>query len=307
MFKTILLIVSFSLAQIQTQAQTSSSTFTLIGSVRDQSGRAVSGVRLSVIDENYQTFQSLIIDGSGRFKVSGLRMGKYTVRVETTGTLYEEQSQQLELQSLRRLGGDETFLLEFHLNYKKGNEPAMRSGSVFAQNVPKAARAEFEHGVNSLKSNKIEAAIASFKKAVTIFPDYFDALERLGVEYTKDGQYESAIESLDHAIKLNSRAPRSLYAIGVAYLNLHRLTEAIEWLGKSAQLDPSSPNTQMMLGLAYGNGGALDKSEAAFNKALQLGGTAAAEAHFYLAGLFNKQAKFREARQELETFLRESK
>jgi len=285
----------------------SQSTFTLIGSVRDQTGQAVSGVRLTVIDENYQIIQSLFVDASGRFRVSGLRMGKYTVRVETPGTPYEEQSQQLELQSLRRMGGDETFPLEFRLKHKKGNEPAMGNGSVFAQNVPKAARTEFERGVNSLKNNKTEAAIASFKKAVTIFPDYFDALESLGVEYTKNGQYESAVESLAHAIKINSRAPRSLYAVGVAYLNLHRVTEAIEWLEKSAQLDPNSPNTQMMLGLAYGHGGAFDKSEAAFNKALQLGGPAAAEAHFYLAGLFNKQGKYREARRELETFLRESK
>src|SRR5262249_36622616 len=31
------------------------------------------------------------------------------------------------------------------------------------------------------------------------------------------------------------------------------------------------------------------------------------EAHFYLAGLFNKQGKYHDARQELELFLRESK
>jgi tetratricopeptide (TPR) repeat protein len=283
------------------------STFTILGSVRDQTGQAVSGVRLTVIDENYQIVQSSFVDASGRFRVSGLRMGKYTVRVETSGMPYEEQSQQLELQSLRRVSGDETFPLEFRLKYKKGNEPAMRSGSVFAQNAPKAARAEFERGLNSLKSNKTEAAIASFERAVTIFPDYFDALESLGVEYVKDGQYESAVESLTRAIKINSRAPKSLYAIGVAYLNLHRPAEAIEFLGKSAQLDPGSANTQMMLGLAYGNTGAIDKSEAAFNKALQIGGTAAAEAHFYLAGLFNKQGKYRDARQELELFLREAK
>ena len=283
------------------------STFTIIGSVSDQTGQAVSGVRLTVIDENYQIVQSLFVDASGRFRVSELRMGKYTVRVETPGTPYEEQSQQLELQSLRRVSGDETFPLEFRLKYKKSSEPVTRGGSVFAQNVPKAARAEFQRGVNSLKSNKTEAAIASFEKAVTIFPDYFDALESLGVEYAKDGQYESAIESLTHAIKINSRAPKSLYAIGVAYLNLHRLTDAIECLGKSAQLDPNSANAQMMLGLAYGNAGVIDKSETAFKKALQIGGAAAAEAHFYLAGLFNKQGKYHDARQELELFLRESK
>jgi tetratricopeptide (TPR) repeat protein len=282
-------------------------TFTVIGVVRDQAGQAVSGVRFTVIDENYQSIQSSFVDASGQFRVSGLRMGKYTVRIETSGTPYEEQSQQLELQSLRRVSGDETFPLEIQLKYKKGNEPATRNGSVFAQEAPKAARAEFERGENNLKRNKAEAAIASFEKAVRIFPDYFEALESLGVEYVKDGQYESAVESLTRAIKINSRAPKSLYALGLAYMNLHRLAEAIEYLGKSAQLDSNNINTQMMLGLAYGNAGAIDKSEAAFKKALQMGGAAAAEAHFYLAGLSNKQGDYREARQELELFLREAK
>ena len=72
-------------------------------------------------------------------------------------------------------------------------------------------------------------------------------------------------------------------------------------------MDSASANTQMMLGLAYGNSGTLDKSEAAFKKALQLGGEGAAEAHFYLAGLYNKLGKYKEARQELQLFLRESK
>jgi len=307
LFLSLGLLTSLSLAQNIPQGEAPPSTFTLIGTVRDQSGQAVAGVRLTVIDENYQIVQSSFIDGAGRFRVSGLRMGKYTVRVETPGTLYEEQSQQIELQSLRRNGGDETIPMEFRLRHKTGGEPATRGGSVFAQDVPKAARTEYDRGVNQLRGNQTEAAIASFQKAIAIFPDYFDALESLGVEYTKDGQYESAVESLSHAIKLNNRAPKSHYAIGVAYLNLHRFPDAIEWLGKSAQLDPNSANTQMMLGLAYGNGGSLDKSEAAFKKALQIGGPAAAEAHFYLAGLFNKQGKYRDARQELELFLRESK
>jgi tetratricopeptide (TPR) repeat protein len=310
MFKSFLLLcflTTLSLAQNLPFGEAPPSTFTLVGSVRDQSGQAVGGVRLTVVDENYQTVQSSFVDASGRFRVSGLRMGKYVVRIETTGTPYDEQSQQIELQSLRRAGGDETMNMEFRLTLRSGAGPITRGGAVFAQAIPKAARAEYERGVSALRNNKTDAAIVAFKKATSIFPDYFDALESLGVEYAKDGQYEPAVESLAHAIKVNGRAPRSLYAIGVAYMNLHRLTEAIEWLGKAAQLDPNSSNIQMMLGMAYGNGGALDKSEAAFNKALQLGGPAAAEAHFYLAGLFNKQGKFHEAGQELESFLKESK
>ncbi|MEK7829453.1 MAG: hypothetical protein AAB401_00120, partial [Acidobacteriota bacterium] len=50
-----------------------------------------------------------------------------------------------------------------------------------------------------------------------------------------------------------------------------------------------------------------DKSEAAFKKALQLGGSSAAEAHYYLTGLYNKLERYREAWQELELFLKDAK
>jgi tetratricopeptide (TPR) repeat protein len=264
-------------------------------------------VRFTILDDGYQIVKTIFVDNSGRFTVKGLTMGRYIARVETTGTPYEEQSQQLELQTLRRIAGDETVTIEFKLRAKKGGETPAPKGLVFAQDVPKAARAEFSRGVKSLKNNQPQAAIASLKQAIAAFPDYFEALELLGIEYIKSGQYESALEVLTRANRINGRSARTLYATGVAHLNLHRPQEANTWLEQSAQLDSNNPNTHMMLGLAYGNGGALEKSEESFKKALQIGGAEAAEAHFYLAGLFNKQGKYREARRELELLLKESK
>src|SRR5262245_66529411 len=54
-------------------------------------------------------------------------------------------------------------------------------------------------------------------------------------------------------------------------------------------------------------GDAMEKHEEAFKKALEIGCEAAAEAHVYLAGLFNKQERYSDARQELEQFLKEGK
>src|SRR5215475_7235222 len=237
------------------------STFTVIGSVRNQSGQAVDGVRVSVMDENFQPIRTIFVDSSGRFTVRGLGQGRFTFRVETTGTPYEEQTQQIELQALRIRGGNETFPLDIRLKFKKGKEPKADNASVFAQEVPAPARKEYESGVKSLKSQKTDQAIASLKKAIQIFPDYYGALELLGAEYIKAAQFEAALPLLSHALKLNKRGVKSLYGLGVAYLNLNRLAEAIEQLEAAAQLTPNNPNTQMMLGLAYGNSRLFDKSE----------------------------------------------
>jgi tetratricopeptide (TPR) repeat protein len=283
------------------------STFTVVGSVRNQSGQAVSGVRVSVMDENFQPIRTIFVDSSGRFTVRGLGQGRFTFRVETTGTPYEEQTQQLELQALRIRGGNESFPLDITLKFKKGKEPGAGSASVFVQEVPAPARKEYESGVKSLKGQKTDQAIASLKKAIQIFPDYYDALELLGTEYIKAAQFEVALPLLSHALEVNKRSFKCMYGLGVARLKLNQLPQAVEHLEKAAQMEPNNANAQMMLGLAYGTGGAFDKSEAAFRKALEIGGEAAAEAHFYLAGLFNKQERYSDARQELEQFLKEGK
>jgi Flp pilus assembly protein TadD len=282
-------------------------TFTLLGSVRDQSGQPVGGVRVSLLDENYGPFRTMFVDGSGRFKLAGIGSGVYIVRIETHGTNYEEQSQRIELQSLRIRGtGNETVTIDFVLKPRKG-QPIPSREPVFAQPVPEQAKEEYEKGAASLRNNKQEAGYAALRRALEIFPDYFDALELLGTEYVKRGQFEPALPVLMRATEVNKRASKSFYALGVAHLKLNRHAESAEWLAKAAELDSGNPNVFMMLGLAHGNNRAFDQSEIAFKKALRMGGPAAAEAHFYLAGIYNQQERYRESWQELELYLKEAK
>ncbi len=284
-------------------------SFEIIGTVQDVKGQAVANVRISMQDENFQPIYTAFVDSSGRFKVTRVRTGKYIFRIETTGTPYEEQQTGwIELSSLRRVGGaSEVYPIDFTLKFKKGKVPPGATTPLFAQDVPKSARKEFEKGAKELKHGKSDYAVTSLKKALELFPDYYEALETLGTEYVKTGQYDEAILLLTRAVQVNKRSARCMYGLGVAHLKLNRLQEALDWLEKSIQIEPTSANTQMMMGLAYGTGGAFGKSEAALRKALQIGGIAAAEAHFYLAGLYNKQEKYGAARQELEAYLKDAK
>ena len=290
----------------QGQALTS---FDILGMVRDVKGQTVSSVRISVLDENYQPVFTAFVDSSGRFTVRGVRTGKYMFRIETTGTSYEEQQVGwIELVSIRKTSGAvEIYPIDFVLKFKKGEAPPGATAPVFAQEVPKPALKELEKAAKDLKNNKSEQALAGLKKAIELFPDYYEALELLGIEYVKTGQYEAAIPLLTHALEINKKSARCMYGLGVAHLRLNRLQEAVEWLEKSAQLESNNANTHMMLGLAYGTGGAFDKAETSFRRALQLGGAAANEAHFYLAGLYNKLERYSDAVQELEALLKEAK
>jgi tetratricopeptide (TPR) repeat protein len=280
-------------------------TFNVIGTVREESGKAVSSLRIALTDENQLPVRTLYTDTTGRFQIRGLVSGRYLIKVETSGKPYEERTVQLDLQALRvRRGGEETYPVEIILKRKKEEIP---TGVVFAQNVPDAARTQYERGANSLKDNKQDAGIAALSKAIEIFPDYFLALELLGTEFVKRTEYDSALPVLTHALEVNPTAPKSLYAIGVAHLKLKNIVPAIESLKKAAEFDPNNVNVFMMLGIALGNNGELNDSEAALKKAYQMGGEQVADVHLYLAGIYNKQEKYDEALRELELYLKEAK
>ena len=288
-------------------------SFAIIGTVRDTDGKVVPSIRVSLLDENYQIRRTVFADSSGRFKFSGLRSGVYIVRAEPIGTPYEEQIQRVEFQSIsagrggRGPSAEEPFMVDLIVRRKKAQTASQPSGVDFAQTVPDAARVEYKRGMNSLKDNKSEEGIASLKKAIEIFPDYYLALESLGTEYVKREEFAAAVPVLKHAIEVNRRGFKSLYALGVAHLKLNHTEEAIQRLQEAARGDSNNPNIYMMLGLAYGYNRAFVEAETSFKKAYQLGGEQAAEAHFYLAGIYNKQGKYSDAARELELYLKEAK
>lgn len=271
----------------------------------------MSSVRVSIVDENYQPIRTVFSDASGRFQLRSLRPGSYYLNVEPTGLPYEEYSLRLDLISITRRASttEEPTLVDVVLRRKKSrNAPRGRSASVvFMQVIPPAARAEYDRGVSSLKDKDPAVGIESLKKAIAIFPDYFDALELLGTQYVKLLQFENAIPILVHALAVNNKARSSMYALGVAYLNFNRLDESIEWLQNAAAQDSGNPNVYMMLGLAYGKKQSLDLAETAFKKAYQLGRANAADAHLYLAGIYDKRARYGDEWRELELYLKEAR
>jgi len=284
--------------------------FTIFGTIRDEEGRVVSSVRVSLVDENYQPKGTVFADSSGHYQFRNLRAGSYYLRVEPTGLPYEEYSKQIDLYSMTRRASttEEPTLEDIVLKLKKSRAGSTGSpGVVFVQIIPPAAREEYNRGASSIKGKNSPSGIESLKKAIEIFPDYFDALELLGTEYAKLEQLESAIPILGHALAVNNKARSSMYALGVAYLKLNRIDQSIEWLQNALAQDSGNPNVYMMLGLAYGKKLSLDQAEGAFKRAYQLGRANAADAHLYLAGIYDKRERYGDSWRQLELYLKEAK
>lgn len=283
--------------------------FTIVGTIRDDQGLVVSSIRVSLVDENSQSLETVFADSSGRFQFRRLRAGNYFVRVEAAGTAYEGQSVLVPLQSMTNSSiNASTYedVTPVDITLKRRSSPTGAPAVVFAQVVPPTAREEYQRGATTINKDP-QSGIASLKKAIEIFPDYFEALELLGTQYVKLKQFEDAAPILSRALVVNQKSGSSMYWLGVAYLHSNHLKEAIDWLTSAAGQDSSNANVYMMLGLAYGNSGSLDQSETALKKAYQLGGAAVADAHLYLAGLYNKREKYTDAIRELELYLKEAK
>lgn len=283
---------------------------TIIGSVRLGEGGATGALRVSLLNDNYQTLRTTLLDASGRFQFRGLSHGVYTVKVESTSGEYEEQSQRVELQSSNPRGGgsaEEVFFVDLVLRRRKTQAKPEAPGVVFAQTAPEAARAEYERGLKKVKENKFEQAVPFLKKAIEIFPDYYLALELLGTEYAKADNPSEAVPLLTRAVEVNDAAPKSLYALGVACLKLNRLPDAVTWLQKAVTRDGKNANAHLMLGIANGRLGRLEEAEASLKTAYRLGGGQVPDVHLYLAGIYDKQKKYTEAVRELELFLKEGK
>jgi predicted Zn-dependent protease len=284
--------------------------FAILGSVRVGDGGAAGAVRVSLLNDNYQTLRTILVGASGRFQFRGLNQGVYLVKVESTDSEFEEQTQRVEFQGSGRrrgAGGEEVFPVDFILRRKKRQTRPEAPGVVFAQTVPEAARAEYERGLKKVKDNKSEQAIPFLKRAIEIFPDYYLALELLGTEYVKADNPSEAVPLLTRALEVNEAAPKSLYALGVAYLKLSRLSDAMTWLQKAVAQDGKNANAHLMLGIAQGRVGRLDEAEASLKSAYRLGGGLVPDVHLYLAGIYDKQKKYGEAVRELELFLKEGK
>jgi len=280
--------------------------FSVVGTVRDDSGHPVPSLRVSLEDENSQPIRTLFTDASGRFKFAGLRAGNYRLRAETAGLPYQENSQAIELYSIRTSASssttEETNVFDITLK-RKDSAPGAPPAVIFAQAVPPAARDEFNRGMSSITKDH-ESAIQSLKKALEIFPDYFDALELLGTEYLANGQFQDSIPPLLRAVEINNKAFKSMYGLGVAFLNTKNFEESVNWLQKAVGGDATNADAFLKLGIAYGNRGSLSEAEAMLKKSYELG---VADGHLYLAGIYNKQEKYGEAWRQLELYLKEAK
>jgi tetratricopeptide (TPR) repeat protein len=176
---------------------------------------------------------------------------------------------------------------------------------VFHQDIPENAKKEFERGMKSFEKNDFNGAAQALKKAIEIFPDYYDALEVLGTEYVKHNDYNSAMPLLEKAVAVNKDGWRGFYSLGVAKLETKQREEGIKSLKRAAELNPDSANINMRLGMALAvDDSARSEAIQAFERVKKTAKDSIPNVYFYLGALYSRNNQYKEAADAWETFLK---
>ena len=306
--KIIVLLFVIAAASVGAEAQNNSVT----GGIFDaQSRTPVGDLYIELLDSLGMTLGRSRVDSSGRFTFRGLRAGTFQLKILTFGTNYKEEIQEFRLVSFPlgngRLSTDMAYVdVYLKLDPRKINVGSGGAATViFVQEIPEDARKLYKKGVNQLEDKK-DAGLDLLKQAVEIFPTYYDALDRLGTEYVLRKQYADAAPYLIKAIDVNKRSYSSFYALGVASYNLKNLTAASEALRAATTINPQSVNAQLFYGMVLRIEGSYEKAEKALLQAKSISekGSPAAEIYWQLALLYEKTARYKEAADELERFLK---
>jgi tetratricopeptide (TPR) repeat protein len=275
--------------------------------------RPVGEVRVFLKNDGYAQIAQTYTDSSGRFRFASLASGIYYVEVEPAGTDYERQTQRVEAQpfSARGSGAAEIFRVTFQLVPRKSERGADASaaargkGTVFYQEVPKPAEMELQQAIRSLNENAFDSGAAALKRALVIFPDYYDALVLLGTAYVNRDDFEEAVPLLKRAVAVNKGGWLAFYSLGVAQIKLNQHADGVVALRSAVALNPRSAEASIDLGKALAKDAATEAEAIEVLKRIaRERKKGAREAYFILASLYGRRNQYGESADALEAYMK---
>ena len=243
-------------------------------------------------------------DTRGRFQFSRLTPSIYEVVIEVDGDRFEIARATVEV-----FPGSPG-MVNITLKEKKANG-SMKPGTVISTGeldtaIPAAAKKEFERATEASKVGKTEEAIAHFRKAVALYPQYVMAHNDLGAQLLAQGKLDDAAEEFRRAIQLDPKAFNPRLNLGIVLVQKHQFSEAAAMLKTALALDPNAPAARLYNGLALKGSNAPDEAARELKMAHDLGGVPYAVALFHLGQVYVDTGQRELARRALQTFLREA-
>jgi tetratricopeptide (TPR) repeat protein len=253
----------------------------------------------------------VMADTNGSFTFGSLAPGNYTV-VVNAGVNYEIARESVVIETELNPAGaggsvngpSRRYSLMISLQLKLDSRAKASVVNAALAEVPDEARRLYEKGLELAGANNPAKAIDNLRAAVSLYPKFPLALTELGVQYLKVGQPSKAISVLESASTISPDAFAPKLNLGIALLETNRFSDAEKQLREALRLNQSVPTAHMYLGVALAGLHNDPEAESELRNAINSGSSQVGLAHKYLGGLYWKQHNYRQAADELDTYLR---
>jgi tetratricopeptide (TPR) repeat protein len=158
-------------------------------------------------------------------------------------------------------------------------------------------------GLAYLKLDRREEAIASFKEAIRLRPNFADPHYDLGRAYYESGEFSTAAVSFEEAIRLKPDFFDALIAVGKAYQHSGLHPKSVEAFRKATLLRPDDIDVKNALGAAFIVAGQPDEAALVFREVVRLS-PRSAFAYASLGQAYRLMGKFQDALNSLQEALR---
>lgn len=288
---------------------------TISGHVFGSDRKPLSDINMELRDEYSRTISRGRTNAAGRYFFMGLSAGRFIVKALPLGTNYEEEEQEVEIVNFVRQGGiagDQTRISghaneqrDFYLRRRFVPTGLSAPATVFAQEVPEQAKQLYKTGLEHLENKRTQEGYNSIKAAIEAFPQYFAALETLGIEYVKAGHFEAAEILLTVALQVNPRSYKSWYGLAKAYEARKKYGESLGAAEKAIEQNGAAAEALFLAGSLLRRAKEYEKAEKHLVKVRELAGDVMPDIHWELALLYgNGMKRYKEAAKELRAYLK---
>ncbi len=125
-------------------------------------------------------------------------------------------------------------------------------------------------GIALAGRGQIDAAVAHYRKALEIKPDYPDAHNNLGAALAGRGQIDAAVAHYRKALEIKPDDAKAYTNLGVIMAGHGQIDAAIAHYQKALEIKPDSAEAYYNLGVALARRGQVDAAIAHYQKALEI-------------------------------------
>lgn len=286
---------------------------TVSGTVYDRNRNPLPDIDIELLDDYYRLLARTKTNSSGRYEFTGLRDGRFFLRVYAFRYDLTDETRPVEFFSVVSVPGQEgsSFNIEdFYLEPRKGGLRDLELAVVYAQEVPKEAEKVYKQAVEYFSKKRADEGFAALHQALSIFPTYYQALQLYGQELLTRDRYLEAAEAFMKAVEVNPRSAMNLYYLGLCFSRLGKEYHkaALTALTEAARLAPESVSVLLQMGIVERSLGKFKEAETHLLLAKKKSQVKNPEIFKELAQLYaNDLKRYAEAADALEDYLASTK